>query len=336
MQSLFTITTTTIALLTTLLATTFFYCYSDTDFPLTFADITTTTLTKLLQGKTIWCTGASSGIGKSLVEIMSNPKYGVKTLILSARREKELHQIKQALLEKNPILNIYIVPLDLSNLVSLPGKVKQAREVAGNPIDIVINNGGISQRSFAENTSFEVDEMLMKVNFLSAVQIIKSLLPEWIATSNPNHPRKIINIVSLAGKLGSPLRTAYSASKFAMIGHFDCLRHEVLKYHIDITNICPGSVQTDVARNALSGNVETNFAGNDPNIENGMSVERCARLILVASQANLYEAWLFGSRKEQIGAYLSQYMPGLFQSFLLKGNTKLRHDAEMLLKNKSS
>jgi dehydrogenase/reductase SDR family protein 7B len=313
---------------------------TETDLSLRWAALTTTTLDGFYD-KTVLVTGASAGIGKSIAYHLYH-KGQVKVLILSARRENELIQVKQQLESSSAggssssNTRIIILPLDLADLDSLPQKIAQAKELSGSPtIDILINNGGISQRQFAEQSSFEVDELLLKVNFLAAVRLTKSLLPDWLSPNNNNNNStntfRIINTVSLAGKIGSPLRTAYSASKFAMIGHFDCLRQELASKNVIITNACPGSVNTDISKNALMGNINKKFASTDENIAHGMNVDKAAWYILIGSQAELPEIWLFGVPKEKIGAYFNQYAPGLFQSVLKQMKMKIRLEAEQLM-----
>ncbi|MFZ2429674.1 MAG: SDR family NAD(P)-dependent oxidoreductase, partial [Lutibacter sp.] len=120
--------------------------------------------------KIIWITGASSGIGKSLAIALS--KQHTK-LILSSRNEKKLNAVKNSC--ENPE-NIKILPLDLENYRSLSGKVDEALALFGG-VDMLFNNGGISQRSLAKDTLITVDKRLMDVNYLGTVALTKALLP---------------------------------------------------------------------------------------------------------------------------------------------------------------
>lgn len=127
-----------------------------------------------LNHKIIWITGASSGIGKALALHLSHNE-SIK-LILSARRESALNEVKT--LCKYPE-NISVLPFDLANLNDMPEIANQAIKVFGN-VDILVNNGGVSQRSLIIETSIEVDKKLMEVDYLGTVALSKAILPHFI------------------------------------------------------------------------------------------------------------------------------------------------------------
>jgi len=259
-------------------------------------------------GKVVWITGASSGIGRGLAEEFS--ALGAR-VILSARREGVLQQVKASLPTECVVL-----PLDLEELATIDSKCKEALAAFGH-IDILVNNGGISTRALARESPLEVDERLMRLNFIAQVAITKGVLPAMIARKSGH----IVNISSVAGKLGANLRSAYCASKFAMIGFFDALRMEELENNIRVTNICPGSVQTDVSRNALGSDGKP-LGGSDDNIENGLSVERVAKLITAATWAGLDECWM-AKHPELLFVYLMQYAPTVARSIQRKTAKKM-------------
>merc|ERR1719296_281385 len=119
----------------------------------------------------------------------------------------------------------------------------------------------------------------------------------------------IVNISSLAGKFGSPLRTLYCGAKHAVMGWFDALRIEEASFNtgISVTNICPGSVKTDVAKNAVTA--DGSLRGySDPNIDNGLSVEFTCDRILAAVHCGLHEAWIAKPNELQ-AVYTAQYFP---------------------------
>jgi len=121
-----------------------------------------------LNNKVIWITGASSGIGETLAYELS--RYQVK-LILSARREIELKRVKDSC-EKNAGAEIEILPLDLAKSEELALKTSQAEQIFGR-VDVLINNGGISQRDMIIKTSMEVDRRLMEVNYFGSIALSK-------------------------------------------------------------------------------------------------------------------------------------------------------------------
>ena len=123
--------------------------------------------------KIIWITGASSGIGKSLAIDLSN--RGAK-LILSSRNEAALNKVKSNC--KNP-QNIEVLPLDLEDYSNFDLVVSKALSFFDG-IDMLLNNGGISQRSLAKDTSIHVDKRIMDINYLGTIALTKALLPHFI------------------------------------------------------------------------------------------------------------------------------------------------------------
>ena len=192
--------------------------------------------------KVVWITGASSGIGKSLALELSKQKT---KLIISSRNETALLKVKNEC--ENPEY-VKIIPLDLEDYTNFNLKVKEAINLFGS-IDVLINNAGISQRSFVKDTLITVDKRIMDINYLGTIALTKALLPYFI-TKNSGH---FVVITSIVGKIGTPLRSSYAASKHALHGFFDSLRAEVYQNNIKVTLACPGFVQTNVSLNALTG-----------------------------------------------------------------------------------
>jgi short-subunit dehydrogenase len=280
------------------------------------------------RNKRVWITGGSSGIGKALAIRIG--KIEGSTILISARSESALRDVQKLITEAGGKCEVLV--LDLADLPSLNDKVREARELLGGDIDILVNNGGISQRSMAKDTGFETDMQIMKVDFLSASILTKAMLETWLNRADKSEPKGVISIASLAGKMGVPLRTFYCAAKFALVGFMDSLRSEVSSDgNIVFTNICAGSVCTNIAKNALVGNGEK-FGVTDAHIANGMNVDRCAGLIVKGYANELPEVWMFGSAKEKVGVYLAQYMPAIFQQIVVKGNTMMKRNyTEMIL-----
>jgi short-subunit dehydrogenase len=261
------------------------------------------------QDKVVWITGASSGTGEALVyEFFKN---GAK-LIISARRENDLIRVKNACNDSEN--RVFVLPLDLENHDELPSKAEQAIKVFGR-IDILFNNGGISQRSLAENTIIDVDKKLMNINYFGSVIITKAVIPFMIKQKSGH----IAVMSSLAGKFSIPLRTSYSASKHALHGFFDGLRAELYQYNIKVTIICSGYIKTEIAKNALTQTGEAQNA-TDPGIENGMSPEYFAKKSLKAIKSGKFELLLGG--KEKIAVYLKRFFPKILASVIRKTNVR--------------
>ncbi len=259
------------------------------------------------KNKTIWITGASSGIGKALA--LAFLKEGAN-IILSARNEQKLNEVKEQC--TNPD-KVKILPLDLTDFSSFNEKVISAIQFFDG-IDILVNNGGVSQRSLAIETQFKVDQQIFEVNYFGTIGLTKELLPHFIKKQNG----QIVVISSVMGKLGTPLRSAYAASKHALHGFFDSLRAEIFNKNIDVTIICPGYVITDVSKNALTGD-GSKFNKMDEATAKGLQPEELAKKALNAISKKKQEVIIAGS-KETAAIYLKRFFPKLLSKIVRKVN----------------
>lgn len=228
------------------------------------------------ENKTVWITGASSGIGEALAHAFSAAGADI---ILSGRRIEALEAVAGGIETDNLVL-----PFETTDYDTLPQKVADAVAWKGQ-VDILVNNAGISQRSLAIDTHPDVHHKIINVDLLAPIWLTQLLLPEMIKSGGGN----IIGISSVAGRIGVPLRTAYCAAKHGLIGYMDALRAETEQLHnIHVTNILPGSIRTDVSRNALTKD-GSRREKSDSVIDNGMEPAECARQILEAVAANVPE-----------------------------------------------
>ena len=217
------------------------------------------------EGKTVWVTGASSGIGEALAKGFS--ERGAN-LILSGRRVEALELVERACRGDTLVL-----PFEATEFDTLPTVVAQAEAWRGQ-IDILVNNAGISQRSLARDTDFAVYRQLMEVDFFAPLRLTQLVLPAMLARGDG----QFIAISSIAGKIGGVLRTGYSAAKHALIGYFDALRAETEHLGLKVTVVTPGFVRTAVSINALSGDGSTRGRSDD-DIDTGLTPEECATMI---------------------------------------------------------
>jgi len=261
-----------------------------------------------IENRVVWITGASSGIGEALTYQLN--ALGCK-VILSARRKDALAKVKNNC--KFP-KNAVILPLDLTSFESLQSITKKAVAVFGK-IDVLINNGGLSQRSLIIDTKFEVYQQMIDVNYLGTIKLTKHLLPYFI-TQKSGH---FVTITSLMGKFSSPYRSGYCGAKHALHGFFDALRMEHEKDNIDVSLICPGFIQTNVAKNALTGDGSA-LQKEDNATENGMPVKLCAQEIIVAIKKKKFETYIGG--KEKYGIYLKRFFPKLLHKIVMKSNVR--------------
>jgi len=256
------------------------------------------------NNKTIWITGASSGIGEALTYEFS--KLGAK-IIISSRRKEELERVKENCAKKE---NIQIQELDLAKHDEIPEIVNQVLN-QNTKIDILINNGGISQRSLSKETPLEIDKKIMNINYFGTICLTKAVLPSMIS----NKEGHIVVISSLTGKFGAPLRSAYAASKHALHGFFDTLRIETWKDNINVSIICPGYIRTNVSINALTANGAAQNSM-DPETDKGMKPEILAQHIIKAIK-NKKEELVVGG-KETLGVYIKRFFPKLFSKIIRK------------------
>ena len=248
----------------------------------------------------VWITGASSGIGEALAYDLSN--RGAR-LVLSSRREDALHEVRERC--ARPDAHV-VQTLDLAEPDSLDTAAERVQSEVG-PVDVLINNGGISQRGTAAETDMAAVRRILEVNFFGAVQLTKAVLPEMQRRGRGH----IAVVSSVAGKFSTPFRTSYAASKHALHGWYDGLRAEVHDDNIGVTIVCPGFVRTNVGANALDSN--GNRLGERAS-EKGMPPEDCAAAIGDAIEYNRAETYVGGW--ETIGVYVKRFFPALFRRFI--------------------
>ncbi len=227
------------------------------------------------SGKTVWITGASSGIGAALAKSFSQAGARV---ILSGRRAEALATVAAACPGET-----FILPFETTAIETLPAIVARAEKWKGG-IDVLVNNAGISQRSLARDTSFEVYRKIMEVDYFAPVALTQLVLPAMRARGMG----QIVAVSSLAGKFGSALRTAYCSAKHALIGYCEALRAETAHEGIEVTVVIPGFVRTEIATNALTAD-GTVRGRSDDNIDGGISAEEAAEQILAGLLAGQRE-----------------------------------------------
>ena len=232
-----------------------------------------------LQDKVAWVTGASSGIGEALVPALL--ARGAR-VVVSARRAEKL----DALVARHGADKVASVPVDLTDLASLPEAARRATAAFGR-VDALINNAGRSQRAAALDTSMEDVRGLMDLNFMAPVSLTRELAPAMVARGVGH----ISVVSSVAGYLSTPHRSTYSATKFAVRGYFDSLRAELHGTGVEVGIICPGYVRTDITRAALG--------------EAGSAHGKTSDAI----EAGRPELVIGG--KETAGVYLARFSPGL-------------------------
>lgn len=257
------------------------------------------------EGKVVWITGSSSGIGEALAYALSKRKA---KLILSARRKEELERVRNNCMFPE---DVRILPFDVTNFNELPSETEKAIQLFGH-VDVIINNSGISQRSFAKDTLFKVDKQIMDVNYFGAVALTKCLLPHFLILRTGH----IAVVTSVTGKFGTPYRSGYAASKHALHGFFDSLRAELwydVKDAIKVSIICPGFIHTPITLSAVTGDGSP-LNKMDEGQYKGKPAEWCAEKIIHALEKEKEEVYIGG--REVLGVYIKRFFPRLFSRII--------------------
>jgi short-subunit dehydrogenase len=259
-----------------------------------------------LSGKIVWITGASSGIGEALAYTLA--KKGCK-LILSARRKEELERVKgNCIASAQP--DIRVLALDLTESAMMSLSTQAAIQFFGR-VDILVNNGGIGQRSLIKDTTVDVDRRIMEVNYFGTVALTKQLLPVFIKQKHGH----FVNVSSLTGKFGTPFRSGYAASKHALHGFFDALRAEHYQDNIKVTMICPGFIHTPITISAMTG--DGSPLGKMDNAQyKGKPASWCAEKITKAIEKQKEEVYIGGV--EVLAVYIKRYFPKWFSKVIRK------------------
>ena len=253
----------------------------------------------MLNNKTIWITGASGGIGEALAYACA--RAGAK-LVLSARKAAELERVKANCTGSPDVL---VLPLDVTEFDRTAEHTQTVLDHFGQ-IDVLVNNAGISQRSYVKDTDLAVDQRIMDINFFGAVALTKAVLPHFLERRSGS----FVTISSVMGKIGTPLRSTYAASKHALHGFFDCLRAEVHDQNVHVLLVCPGLIRTDISKHSVTGDGGT-YDKMDDGQANGMPPEKLAAKILSAIKNQKDEIYVGG--KEVGGIYLQRFVPGVLR-----------------------
>lgn len=228
----------------------------------------------MFANKIWWVTGASSGIGMAMAEALARKDA---KLILSGRKVSALDDVA-----KRCGSAVHCLPFEATDFAAIPSIVDRAwawAEREGGKVDGLVNNAGISQRSFAIETAFEVYQRIIAVDLLGPIALTQALLPRMVGAGGGD----IVAVSSVAGIVGAPLRSAYSAAKHGLIGYHDSVRAETAQFNMRVLVVAPGSVRTDISKNALDSRARAR-GYSDSAIDNGMASETAAERILSALQ----------------------------------------------------
>ena len=254
---------------------------------------------KNYKGKTVWITGASSGIGAELARQFAEEGARV---IISSHEAEELEGVRKAL---EPVSKeVHTVVFNLGKPDEVLTTAQKVLEQFGR-VDVLMNNGGISTRAEAIETTIEMDRKIMEIDYFAGVILAKALLPKMIE----NGYGHIGVTSSISGKFGWPLRSAYAAAKHALFGFYKSLWAENRHRGIRVTIFSPGRVRTNISYHALLKDGKEH-GKMDPGLDRGIAPATCARKMIRAMKRNRKDVLI--GRTELIMVWIHKYCKPLY------------------------
>ncbi|EDO48958.1 predicted protein [Nematostella vectensis] len=285
----------------------FIYEYQEAELTLHFYERFGVDPGSVFNGKVVWITGASSGIGEHLAYEFT--KHGSK-LVLSARREKRLEQVKNNCLERGLPLaaeDILVLPLDLTKFDTHSELAEKAVQHFGR-VDVLVNNAGTASLDYIRNTPLRLTKKVLDTNILGTISVTEAVLPHMLKRGKGH----IAVVNSIMGKFAFPLIAPYVTSKFGLEGYFKVLRFELLSRNIDVTTLAIGLVGPTEIFAIAEGADGKKYKFPDVSPTQFMSPERCAYWSVVAIANRMDEPCI--SRHTVLAvSYLNQYMPSLYR-----------------------
>jgi short-subunit dehydrogenase len=251
-----------------------------------------------MKDKVVIITGATSGIGRSLAF-----EYGMKgsKLVIAARNPGKIEEITDELKSKG--IEVIGIQVDVSKEADCYRLIDEALKAFGR-IDILINNAGISMRALFRDLDLDVLRRLMDTNFWGTVYCSKFALPHLIKSKGT-----LVGVISVAGHIGLPGRTGYSASKFAVRGFLDSLRIENLKTGLKVLVVAPGFTASNIRKSALMA--DGSLQGDTPRDESKlMSPDKVARRIYRAVRFNRRQL-ILTFVEGKLAVFIKQWFPRL-------------------------
>lgn len=259
--------------------------------------------------KTIVITGASDGIGAEMARQLAQTLGAGVALVLAARNEDLLNQVASQCTALGA--QVLVVKTDVSVEAQCRHLISAAVSRFGG-MDALINNAGMSaQALFADVKADDLAwyEQLMRINLWGSIWCTHAALPHLKQSRG-----SVVAVSSLAGLIGVPGRTAYSATKFAMSGFFEALRAELKPAGVSVTTVYPGVVATQIRQRGFNA-AGTALGMSGLKEDNAMDVPTCARLILQGMDRRDREVVM--TAKGKLGRWLKLMAPGLVESMAL-------------------
>lgn len=253
-------------------------------------------------GKRVFITGGSSGIGKALAGLLIDE--GAHVCIAArgqARLDEALAELRPRL--GDPAQRLTSVALDVGDREAVDRAGPEILAALGGRVDLLINNAGITYPAAMLDTPPELFDSIMRVNYFGTVHVTRALLPSMIAAGGG----QVAIVSSLAGMIGIYGYSAYSASKFALVGFAECLRQDLLGHGIGVSVAFPPDTDTPqlaeenrikpAQTRAIAGNVEV------------LSPEFVARAILVGIRKRRH--WIIPGLGSKLSCFMARRFPAL-------------------------
>jgi dehydrogenase/reductase SDR family member 7B len=261
-----------------------------------------------VKGKTVVITGASSGIGKALAE-----KYAQEgsRIVLAARSLDKLEEVAAGIRAQGG--EAICVATDVTRYADCERMVAAALSAYGS-IDILVNNAGISMRAMLLDTEISVIEQVMDINFKGTLYCTKAALSALIQSKGV-----IIGVSSIAGYVGLPGRSGYSASKYAMHGFLNAVRIELRSKGVHVLIACPGFTNSNIRNTALGadGNAQKENPLDEQRL---MPAEEVADIIYRAALSRRRTITM--TRQGRLLVFLNKWLPGMADKLIWKHYAK--------------
>jgi NAD(P)-dependent dehydrogenase (short-subunit alcohol dehydrogenase family) len=263
------------------------------------------------MNKIVLITGGSSGIGKAIGEYLSQKGYVVYGTI------RNHENIKNSMF---PLL-----ALEVKNPESIEAAIKKVIAISGR-IDVLINNAGVGITGPLEEIPMAEIKNNFDVNLFGPIEVMKAVLPQMRAQKSG----LIINITSIAGYMGLPFRSIYSASKGALELITESLRMEVKSFGIKITNVAPGDFATNIASGRFHSPIikgsdyEINYGDNlktlNEHVDSGSNpMEMAEAIFKIIENPNPSIHYKIGIFMQQFSFFLKRILPdNVFEKMLMK------------------
>ena len=266
-----------------------------------------------LRNKTVWITGASSGIGAELAVQIAALRCNAR-VVISARRVDRLTALAKRLNAQGGV-RVEVVACDVGDLVALQRAYGDVVRLVG-AVDVLVNNAGIPLRRLVVDSDEGAADQLrvLDVNLRSHVLLTTLVVKDMVARGSGH----VVAVSSLVGHLTVPGFAAYIATKRGMQGYYDSLRLELLgkRTGVAVTLVCPGTIATGVWDHEWNRSERADSYMDQHFKDNCLAVDKCVRAMLIAVSNRAEEVWITANALEKIGVYSVYYLPPIGNWFI--------------------